>query len=189
MRRLQPAEDHGRSSAPILHRGLADGDLDRDPLDVDDKSALAPLGLLARAPTRRAAALRRFRRLGVDRGRGLGASRHVAPEGAKRVHYPVADPVAAPRMEMVLNRRRRWKTTVKRAPLASVVEHALDRVGPLPKVGLAGLPLFPRGGRRGPTRTHSSSLKSLPNRARGRANRVLAVSFQSMSRHPCQVAR
>ena len=133
--------------------------------------ALTPLGLLAGVVSRRPAALRRLRRLGVGRRRGLGrgASGQFAPEGAKPVHHPGEDPVATPEIEILLDRRRGRKTMRKCPPLASGVAHSLDRVGHLPEVGLAGACSLGRSGRHGSTRAHSSSVKSLSNRARGRA--------------------
>ena len=120
-RLLQHSEDHRRSSVPILHRSRVDGEPEREPLDVDDEVALAPLGLLARVVARRPAALRRLRRLGVDRRRcrGRRASRQTAPEGAKPVHHPGEDPVATPEIEIILNRRKGQKTKRKGPPLAS----------------------------------------------------------------------
>ena len=41
MRRLlQHPEDHGRSSVPVLHRSRVDGELDREPQNVDDEVSL-----------------------------------------------------------------------------------------------------------------------------------------------------
>ena len=82
---------------------------------------------------------------------------------------------------MVLDRRRGRKTRRNRPPLASGVEHELDRVEDLAEVGRAGPPLFAGGGRNGSIKDHSSSVKSLPNQPRGRVYRVLMVSFQGMS--------
>ena len=53
-RLLQHSEDHRRSSVPILHRSRVDGEPEREPLDVHDEVALAPLGLLARVVARKA---------------------------------------------------------------------------------------------------------------------------------------
>ena len=140
-RRLRHSEDHGRSSVPILHRSLVDGEPERETFDVDDEVALAPLDLLARVVARRSAAFLRLPRLGVDRRRcrGRGAFGQFAPEGAKLVHHPGEDPAATPEMEKLLDRRS-WRKTKKNCPpLASGAEHVLDRVEHIPEVVLRGV--------------------------------------------------
>ena len=78
---------------------------------------------------------------------------------------PLDDPPAVENLEtfcvstvILRSRRRPWRRSVSR-----------------------GRPLFAGGGRHGSTKIHSSSVKSLSNRARGRVYSVLVVSFQGMS--------
>ena len=105
--------------------------------EFDDERQVAP------DSSGRVAALRRLHLLGVDHSRGPPVrvrGREARPSFGRRLRCDA-------RIEIAMDRRRRRKTTGNRPPLASGVEHVPDRVDHLPKVGLAGRPLFAgRGG-------------------------------------------
>ena len=93
-------------------------------------------------PTTELARHQKHRKVGNSASALLGnftsALTQLAPERAKPVRHPVDDPVAAPRVEIVLDRRSGRKTWRNRPPLASGGEHKLGRIDHLPKVCLAG---------------------------------------------------